>query len=191
MIKDSRLLNRLFLSLVVAVPLTMLSRPASSAAPTNDTFFGFSGPEPFPIDPFIADLRSALDRKLGPLRVVPLDIEQILLNLLNNSLDSLQAKMNKSERHRPQLRIVTDTFRQDGDEWARVTVHDNGLGIAKADLKNVMRPFFTTKRPGEGTGLGLAICQQLAGKYGGALAIDSKEGAWAEVKIRIPYRAEV
>jgi len=134
------------------------------------------------------EVTQQLDRAMGPLRVVPLDIEQILLNLMNNALDSIQSKRLKNDRARLELRVKSGVSRIAGEEWAEVALWDSGLGISKQDLKNVIKPFFTTKRPGEGTGLGLTICSQLAGKYGGVLDIDSKEGAWAEVKLRIPYR---
>jgi signal transduction histidine kinase len=62
------------------------------------------------------------------------------------------------------------------------------MGIKKTDMKNVMKPFFTTKQPGEGTGLGLNICQEIAGKYGGTLDIRSKEESWAQVTLLIPFQ---
>jgi signal transduction histidine kinase len=143
------------------------------------------------LDELPLEMDCHLDRGLGPLRVVPLDIEQILLNLINNALDSLRAKQGKNDRSRLQLVLSTAMSRVDGSEWAEIAVYDTGTGIRKEDLKNVTKPFFTTKPPGEGTGLGLNICQQLAGKYGGVLELDSKEGAWARVKLRIPYRANI
>jgi two-component system NtrC family sensor kinase len=135
------------------------------------------------------EIRREFDRKMGPLRVVPLDFEQILLNLINNSLDALQARSVTKDRAKLSLRIATASVERENRPWARVGVYDTGGGILKADLKNVLKPFFTTKRPGEGTGLGLAICQQLVHKYGGHLNIESKEGAWTEVALWIPYRA--
>jgi signal transduction histidine kinase len=136
--------------------------------------------------------RSQLDRTMGPVRVVPTDIEQILLNLINNSLDSLQSKRDQGMGSaRLQLTISSNVRRTAGEEWAEIVVYDTGLGIRKVDLRNVVKPFFTTKRVGEGTGLGLTICQQLASKYGGMLEIKSKEGVWTQVTLRIPYRANV
>jgi two-component system NtrC family sensor kinase len=132
-------------------------------------------------------VKTDLNRKLGPMRVVPTDLEQIFLNLLNNSADSLSVKRKQAEKAALSLKITTDTKREDGKEWIELSVYDTGVGIKKGDLKNITKPFFTTKRPGEGTGLGLTICNQLASKYGGVLDIDSKDGAWAEVKIRFPY----
>jgi signal transduction histidine kinase len=136
------------------------------------------------------DLKLKFNRNLAPLRAVPLDLEQIFLNFLNNSLDSISAKaLNSGQPSRYQLEIVSDLVVFSGKQWARVSVYDTGGGIRKGDLKNVLKPFFTTKRPGEGTGLGLTICQQLAQKYGGRLEIESKEGVWARVGLLLPYHA--
>lgn len=134
------------------------------------------------------EVRRELDREMGPLRVVPLEIEQILLNLVNNSLDSLKAKSLSREKSRQLLEVRTQVEKSEGKVWAAVSVYDTGEGIRKTDLANVLKPFFTTKRPGEGTGLGLTISRELAQKYGGMLDIDSKEGAWTRVTLRIPYQ---
>jgi two-component system NtrC family sensor kinase len=66
-------------------------------------------------------------------------------------------------------------------------VRDSGLGITKKNLDNVLKPFFTTKAPGEGTGLGLAICQEIIKKYGGRIELTSREGSWTLVQVIIPY----
>ena len=133
------------------------------------------------------EVRRQLDRSMGPVRAVPLDLEQILLNLVNNSLDSLNTKMANRMRGPLQLELSTHVEKSKDNEWAVVSVYDTGEGINKADLPNVLKPFFTTKRPGEGTGLGLTICQQLANKYGGMLQIESKEGVWTRVTLQLPY----
>ncbi len=139
-------------------------------------------------DSLHVEVKRDLDREMGPVRAVPVELEQIFLNLVNNSLDSMKAKLReKGERVRLQLGITTEVKKSDGRDWAVVSVHDTGQGIRKSDLPNVLKPFFTTKSPGEGTGLGLTICQQLARKYGGVLEIDSKEGAWTQVVLKIPY----
>lgn len=152
-----------------------------------DKTIGIVGPRAAAMD---IEVRRDFDRQMGPLRMVPLDLEQILLNLLNNSLDSLDAKIQGRERSsKLQIEIFTRPTIIAGLEWAEITIYDTGEGIKKADLKNVLKPFFTTKKPEEGTGLGLTICQQLAHKYGGRLELDSKEGAWTRVVVRIPYEA--
>jgi signal transduction histidine kinase len=134
-------------------------------------------------------VKSELDRGIGPIRVVPIELEQVLLNLLNNSLDSLKAKSEVDRRAgRPLIEVESRHVINSGREWAEIEVYDTGEGIRKTDLDRVLKPFFTTKRPGEGTGLGLTICQQLVTKYGGELLIDSREGAWTRVTVKMPYR---
>ena len=140
------------------------------------------------IDSLGVEVRMNMDRELGPLRAVPLDLEQILLNLVNNSLDSLNSRSG-DRRDRLMIAVSSECDLSEGKQWARVSVYDTGEGIRKADLRNVLKPFFTTKRPGEGTGLGLTISQELAHKYGGVLEIDSKEGAWTRVTLSLPYEA--
>jgi two-component system NtrC family sensor kinase len=117
-------------------------------------------------------------------------MEQIMLNLLNNSLDSLTTKIEKEDGWgglNSEIKIITRRVNELGKEWAQVSIYDTGEGIRKSDLHHVLKPFFTTKRPGEGTGLGLAICQELIQHYGGHLQIQSKEGTWTEVIFKIPY----
>jgi signal transduction histidine kinase len=134
-------------------------------------------------------VKSELDRGIGPIRLVPIELEQVLLNLLNNSLDSLKTKTEIDRRAgKPLIEVESRHVMNSGREWAEIVVYDTGEGIRKTDLDRVLKPFYTTKRPGEGTGLGLTICQQLVTKYGGELTIDSREGAWTRVTIRLPYR---
>jgi len=123
------------------------------------------------------------NRSLGPIRVVPVELEQILLNLFNNSLDSMKSK-GKSAGH---LTLKTDSVRKSGREFLVISIRDSGEGIALDDLPKVLKPFFTTKAPGEGTGLGLTICSDIAHKYGGSLSVTSEFGQWTEVQIEIPY----
>ncbi|NDD90890.1 sensor histidine kinase [bacterium] len=128
-----------------------------------------------------------LSHDLGPVRVVPLELEQILLNLVNNSLDSLQSKARNGLKTGLILELGSGLQSENSRSVAVIEVYDSGEGVADSDLKNVWKPFFTTKRPGEGTGLGLTICQQLAKQNGASLGMDSKHGAWTRVTLRIPY----
>jgi signal transduction histidine kinase len=132
-------------------------------------------------------VRRKLDRGLGPVRVVPVELEQIFLNLLNNSLDSLKAKAATFPESESQIEVESSRVKDEDKEWAQISIYDTGEGIKKVDMNKVLKPFFTTKPPGEGTGLGLTICKELVHKYGGSLSIDSKEGIWTRVTIRVPY----
>lgn len=136
-------------------------------------------------------LDKSMDHGLAPVRAVPLDFEQVLLNLLNNSLDSLQAKRRDQPLFSPKLEVFS-RYRKDGlQEWLELGVTDSGQGIPRKDLDRVFQPFYTTKAAGEGTGLGLSICREIAAKYRGKLNIESKEGAWTRVTLRMPYDGAV
>jgi signal transduction histidine kinase len=139
------------------------------------------------LDSLQVDLEKKLDHRLAPLRAVPLDIEQVLLNLLNNSLDSIQSKRRQQPHYSPRLEVFSRYQKNRAEEWLELGVLDTGEGIPKRDLDRVFQPFYTTKAAGEGTGLGLPICREIAGKYRGRLDIESKEGAWTKVTLRMPY----
>jgi two-component system NtrC family sensor kinase len=80
---------------------------------------------------------------------------------------------------------VTIATRQDGQSL-EVVVTDNGSGIAPEIKDRIFDPFFTTKQPGKGTGLGLAISHSLVDKLGGKLTLDSRPGAGATFRVRLP-----
>ena len=133
------------------------------------------------------ELARELDRNLGPVRAVPVELEQILLNLVNNSLDALQAKKQQGARGMLRLEVRSVMSELESRPAAELEVYDTGEGISVDDLKNVFKPFFTTKRPGQGTGLGLTICQQLANKNGAEIEMKSRKGSWTRVRLRVPY----
>jgi signal transduction histidine kinase len=136
------------------------------------------------------EINTHFDRSLGPVRLVPIDLEQILLNLVNNSLDALQEKWSRRPGERLLLELDTRIQELEDSHWAEISIRDSGMGISSEDLQSVVKPFFTTKAPGQGTGLGLTICQQLVKKYDGVLDLSSKEGSWTEVKIRFPFQPQ-
>ncbi len=129
------------------------------------------------------------DRSLGPIRLVPVDLEQVLLNLFNNSLDSIRSKASV-ESFKREIYLGTSLRKEGSNEFLKISIRDTGEGIPHEDLGRVFQPFFTTKGPGEGTGLGLAICRELVTKYHGTLSINSKEGEWTEVVLDLPYGVE-
>lgn len=143
------------------------------------------------IDSLGVRLEKSLDKKLGPLRAVPLDVEQVLLNLLNNSLDSIQSKQRLDPHVSSRLEVFSKQRKEGLEEWVELGVEDSGEGIPRGDMDKVFKPFFTTKAVGEGTGLGLTICQEIANKYRGRLEIESREGSWTRVTLLMPYGVSI
>ena len=100
------------------------------------------------------------------LPLVPDQISQVFINILLNAVDALQGKRG----------TIVSEVEQD-DDHIKVTITDNGHGIAEENLPKIFEPFFTTKRVGEGTGLGLWVSYGIVRSFGGDITVSSE---WAK-----------
>ncbi|HYI63867.1 MAG TPA: PAS domain S-box protein [Allosphingosinicella sp.] len=137
----------------------------------------------------LIDARSsgiAVDRKAGlgeaEVEVDAVQIQQVLVNLLRNAVDALGGL---TKRARPRLTVST---RASDDGMLEFIVADNGPGIAPQLADRIFEPFMTTKA--KGMGMGLSVCRRLIESHGGTIDVDSKPGAGAAFKMRLPrYRS--
>jgi signal transduction histidine kinase len=112
-------------------------------------------------------------------------IEQVLLNLISNSYDALNAKFPEPGPEKDlKIRIYAD--KEDGRELLFVEIHDQGGGIPKEIIGRIFDPFFTTKPAGSGTGIGLGFCYQIINSHGGDIRVESEEGKYAQFTIELP-----
>ncbi len=120
------------------------------------------------------------DPGVPAINVVPLEIEQVLLNLLKNAAHALSAN--------PPVRPPTIAIRlKQGEQTVILEVEDNGPGIAKELRNRVFEPFFTTKEVGVGTGLGLSIAYSIiVNKHQGSISVESSPGKGACFRICLP-----
>jgi PAS domain S-box-containing protein len=134
------------------------------------------------------------DGAIPPLSLDRMKIEQVLLNLIINAVDSMPEGGTLTIRKRlTQLRMrgpdvgyrATDPLRV-GQTVAVIEIEDTGPGIPPEKLDRVFDPFFTTKPPGKGTGLGLAMCRTIVGLHGGSVRLENRPegGARATVILR-------
>ncbi|HYX53492.1 MAG TPA: ATP-binding protein [Candidatus Limnocylindrales bacterium] len=124
------------------------------------------------------ELRLHLEPDLPLVALDEDQFKQILLNLLNNSMDALEACEHKA---------ISITAKRRGD---RVVLHfdDNGPGFS--DPNRVFDPFYTTKPVGKGTGLGLSICYGIVKEHGGDVhAVNLSPGA--RIALELPMQAMV
>jgi two-component system NtrC family sensor kinase len=105
--------------------------------------------------------------------------KQILLNLLNNSIDALE--------HVSRKRIHIEASHM-GD---RVLIRFDDTGPGFSDLNRAFDPFFTTKPVGKGTGLGLSICYGIVKEHGGDIYAVNKEPNGARIVLELPVYADV
>ncbi len=110
---------------------------------------------------------------------------QVLLNLVQNSVDALKAK-SFPNGERPTICISS---RRDGDRTI-ITVRDNGPGIPLEHRAKIYDPFFTTKDIGQGMGLGLSICYGIVQEFQGTISVKTETGQYCEFSLSFPAHAE-
>lgn len=112
-----------------------------------------------------------------PIFVIPAQIQQILLNLVNNAEHAIPPSRLDG--------MVQLSVKRDGEK-IKIRVMDNGGGIAPEVQQYIFDPFFTTKPVGEGTGLGLSIARSIAEAHGGNLSIESSSPAGTIFCLELP-----
>jgi PAS domain S-box-containing protein len=135
------------------------------------------------------ELVTRLDLSLGLVRVDPVEISQVLLNLAVNARDAMPGG--------GKLTIASSNATiSDGQgsvvpavpagQYVQLTVADTGTGMTKEVLDRLFEPFFTTKEPGKGTGLGLSIIFGIVKQSGGQIRVESAPGRGTSIRIFLP-----
>lgn len=104
-----------------------------------------------------------------------IQLEQIALNLLRNGMDAVEFMGHLGE-------LTLHTSSDSG--MVRLSIADNGKGIAKGDFEKLFQPFFTNKA--SGMGLGLTICQTIAQSFGGSLKAQNLPHGGANFILSLP-----
>lgn len=107
-------------------------------------------------------------------------LEQVVLNLLANARDAVEAKFDPYDDNK----LIRVRSFQSGDVLV-LEVEDNGGGIAEQDLQKIFDPFFTTKNERQGTGLGLSICYGIVQELGGSISCRSAVGEGTVMRIEL------
>lgn len=112
---------------------------------------------------------------------VSVDGEQLIQVILNIAFNGIEAMPEGGT-----LNFTTSTIEKEDGKIIEIAIQDTGRGINKEDMKNIFKPFFTTKE--KGTGLGLSICQRIIRKHGGHIEVQSYPGKGTTFYIRIGAR---
>ena len=131
----------------------------------------------------IKELKIRLETQLPDLPTVLVDPEgfhRALLNIVSNGLDALE------EHTKPRLTVVSSV--ESTGSWVRVHVQDNGIGISPEQLRDIFKPFVSTKGT-RGTGLGLAVSRKILREHGGDVHVHSQVGKGSRFVLRLPLRS--
>ncbi|RKY62159.1 MAG: hypothetical protein DRP96_01085 [Candidatus Neomarinimicrobiota bacterium] len=115
----------------------------------------------------------------------PLMLEQAIVNLLKNSIESLRENHpNKTDI--PGISVRVKSVR---NVWIEIIVDDNGPGILPEIEKKIFTPFFSTKSDPTNTGVGLTISKGIITSFGGDITLQQKDTRGACFKISLPLAA--
>lgn len=120
-----------------------------------------------------------LDKCMPSIQGNPVQIKQILDNIIKNAIDAMEESKEK------QLSIETGV--ENGLILIKIT--DTGEGIPEEDLSKIFLPGFTTKPIGKGTGLGLASVKTMVESYSGTIKIQSEKNKGTSVTISLPEKS--
>jgi two-component system sensor histidine kinase PhcS len=112
---------------------------------------------------------------------------QVLVNLLQNSVDALGEKFTANVQTDESPTIWIEGRIE--DRKVVLAIRDNGEGIEAEHLGKIFDPFFTTKDVGEGMGLGLSISYRLVEEFQGRIQVRSERGRFCEFSIEFPEPA--
>ena len=96
-------------------------------------------------------------------------LNQVFLNILMNAVHSIEDKKAKDSSFVGKIKLTTEVK----DDFLRISIFDNGVGIKTSNKDKIFSAGFTTKKKGQGTGLGLAICRKIIEKHKGEISFES------------------
>jgi two-component system nitrogen regulation sensor histidine kinase NtrY len=106
-------------------------------------------------------------------------ISRVFLNLIKNSIESIQEKSQKNG----EFTKIIDIEIINKNDYITANITDNGTGFQKENINNIIKPYFTTKH--DGSGLGLSIVNKIINDHNGSIKFNSNNNE-AKVEITLP-----
>jgi two-component system, LuxR family, sensor kinase FixL len=125
-------------------------------------------------------LETSLDANLPAIDGDPVQLQQVLLNLVINAFDAMRDTP-------PSRRKVVIATQSEGDGTVRTSVRDHGVGISDDMRDRLFDPFFSTKS--EGLGMGLAIVRSIVEAHGGTITAENVKDSGARFEFVLPVNS--
>ena len=142
-----------------------------------------------PMLPVSIEIRSEFPQVSPCVKVDPLHVQQVLMNLCINARDAIDRsglitirvlQRNGIDAH---CSVCGETIE---GNWVAIRVTDTGRGIDESLQEDIFQPFVTSKEVGEGSGMGLAVVRGIVNSYEGHLLVESESGKGASFEILLP-----
>ena len=133
------------------------------------------------------ELELQLSPQAAPVALLPVEFGETLASLVDNAFYTLVEKSRREPAFSARLAVSTRVV----DAQVELQVRDNGRGIPVSEAKQLFTPFFTTKPTAKGSGLGLFMSKDMVESLDGQLEIESAEGQYTQVTIRLPLSDEL
>jgi two-component system, sporulation sensor kinase E len=119
-------------------------------------------------------ITAIMDNALTVAMIDPSQIKQVLINLIQNAIESIGKNGT----------IQLSAELSDDHHSFRISIEDNGIGMTKEELDQILNPFFTTKE--NGLGLGLSICYRIIENHKGTITATSRKGYGTRFEVTLP-----
>ncbi len=141
---------------------------------------------------------TTFDPATPPVLIDPVQLQQIVINLLINARDAIEQHGDVKVDLRTS--VIEQTMDGESDfasqcasceaplkgSWVELSVEDNGHGIDESMLRKIFDMYVTTREPGQGTGIGLWLIHTLVHEYGGHIRLSSEPGKGTRFGILLP-----
>ncbi len=143
------------------------------------------------------DMQEKILPHCGPVMVDPIQIQQVVINLVSNAVQAMETTGGCLTVEMNQMQTLPDN-RLDANSSSPETadvepgpficleIRDTGPGIPKAHLEHIFKPFFTTKAHGKGSGIGLSVVHGIIRSHGGRITVSSIQGKGTCFYIYLP-----
>ena len=126
---------------------------------------------------YSCEIETSLAKRLPEIEGDPVQIQQVLINLVSNAFDAMAGTPAKQRK-------VEITTERNGDGTVCVSVRDHGAGIREETRERIFEQFFTTKE--DGLGMGLAIVRSIIESHGGRITAENIDGGGASFHFSLP-----
>jgi len=143
------------------------------------------------VHPILRNLRvnTDLGQEIPELEVDPMEIEQVLVNMIVNAKDAMPEGGELTVSTQVETSKSAEATGETGiEQFVNITIADTGTGIPADIQSRIFEPFFTTKTAEKGTGLGLSSAYGIVQQHHGKITVSSELGKGTKFIVRLPVR---